>query len=189
MKKLIKLTLPLTLALIVSACGGKAENKADDHNHADSIQHESAEKKMEPADLTTASVKLKDDRLNAVYLQYVHLTNSLIEADVDAAKIAANAIEAGATGVTGGKALASAAARISAASTVQTQRKAYGSLSGDMMRLVKESGLAEGQVHVQYCPMAFDNEGATWMSSTREIRNPYMGESMLSCGETRESIQ
>lgn len=188
MKKLIKLTLPITLAFLLTACGDKAENKSTDHDHAAMAQHDSPPGKTAATDLTTGTVKLKDDRLNAVYLQYIQLTDALIEADVDAAKIAANAIEAGATGVTGGKTLASAAARISAASTVQTQRKAYGSLSGDMMRLVKESGLAEGQVHVQYCPMAFDNEGATWMSSTREIRNPYMGESMLSCGETQESI-
>ena len=144
---------------------------------------------LEPTNLPTGTVKLKDDGLNAVYAQYARLTTALTKDDVEAAKIAANAIEAGATGVTGGNALASAAARISAASTVEAQRQAYGSLSQDIMRRVKASGLAEGQVHVQYCPMAFDNEGATWISSTREIRNPYMGQAMLSCGETRESVQ
>ncbi len=188
MKRLIKLTIPFALAFVVLACGDKTENQAADHNHEEMAQHESSQKEVGPTDLTGA-VKLKDDRLNAVYAQYVHLTAALIEADLDAAKIAANAIEAGTTGLTGGKDLASAAARISAALTVEAQRLAYGNLSQGMMRMVKASGLAEGQVHVQYCPMAFDNEGATWLSSTREIRNPYMGEAMLSCGETRESVQ
>lgn len=185
----MKLTMFLTLAFLISACGDKAEKNAANHDHSQMAQPESSQEKTVPTGPTTSIAKLKDDRLNAVYAQYAHLTNALTEADVDAAKIAANAIEAGATGVSGGRALASAAARVSAASTVEAQRKAYGSLSQNMIKLVKASGLAEGQVHVQYCPMAFDNEGATWMSSTREIRNPYMGEAMLSCGETRESIQ
>lgn len=189
MRVLIKLTMPLALAFLVSACGEKAENKTADHDHEDMAQHESPQKSTKLTDLPTGTVKLKDDRLNAVYAQYVHLTTALTKADVAKAQIAANAIETGAGGVSGGKALALAAARISAASTVEAQRQAYESLSRDMMRMVKASGLAEGQIHVQYCPMAFDNEGATWISSTREIRNPYMGESMLSCGETRESIQ
>lgn len=189
MQKIVKLAVPSTLAFLITACGDQAENKNADHDHAEMARHDSALEEKVPADPAAGTVKLKDDRLNAVYSQYARLTDALIEADVKAAKIAANAIEAGATGVTGGKVLASAAARISAASTVEAQRKAYGSLSGDMMRLVKASGLAEGQVHVQYCPMAFDNEGAAWLSTTREIRNPYMGESMLTCGETRESVQ
>jgi len=185
----MKLTMPLVLAFLVTGCGDQAEKKATSHDHADRAQHESPKKNTERTDLPVGIVKLNDDRLNAVYAQYVHLTTALTEDDVEAAKVAANAIEAGAGGVTGGKALASAAARISAAPTVEAQRQAYASLSRDMIRMVKESGLSEGQIHVQYCPMAFDNEGATWISSTREIRNPYMGQAMLSCGENKESVQ
>ncbi|MBU1822616.1 MAG: DUF3347 domain-containing protein [Bacteroidetes bacterium] len=174
---------------MVSACGDKTKNETADHDHADRTKQESPQKNTNPTDLPTAGVKLKDDGLNAVYAQYVHLTTALTEDDVEAAKIAANAIEAGAGGISGGKTLASAAARIAAAEAVEAQRQAYGSLSQDMLRMVKASGLSEGEIHVQYCPMAFDNEGATWISSTREIRNPYMGQAMLSCGETRESVQ
>ena len=40
----------------------------------------------------------------------------------------------------------------------------------------------------QYCPMAFDNKGAHWLSETEAIRNPYFGEKMLSCGQTKETL-
>ncbi len=41
---------------------------------------------------------------------------------------------------------------------------------------------------VQFCPMANDNAGAIWLSSAKEIKNPYFGEAMLMCGETKEQI-
>ncbi len=132
---------------------------------------------------------LKDDKLNAVYQHYTHLTTALTKADVAEAKIAANAIEAGAKEVSGGNSLASAASKISSATSVEAQREAYETMSNDMMKMVKKAGLSEGKVYVQYCPMAFDNKGASWLSSTEEIRNPYMGEKMMSCGENKESIQ
>ena len=40
----------------------------------------------------------------------------------------------------------------------------------------------------QYCPMAFDNKGAYWLSNTQEIYNPYFGEEMRFCGEIKEQL-
>ncbi len=41
----------------------------------------------------------------------------------------------------------------------------------------------------QYCPMAFENEGAYWLSAQKEIRNPYFGDKMLKCGKVTETIE
>jgi Cu(I)/Ag(I) efflux system membrane fusion protein len=38
-----------------------------------------------------------------------------------------------------------------------------------------------------YCPMAFDNKGATWLQTDKQVKNPYFGASMLSCGEVKQS--
>lgn len=43
-------------------------------------------------------------------------------------------------------------------------------------------------LYLEYCPMAFDNEGAYWISNSEEIRNPYFGDAMLTCGEVIEII-
>lgn len=37
--------------------------------------------------------------------------------------------------------------------------------------------------------MAFDDEGAYWFSDSKEIRNPYFGDVILKCGETKEKIE
>ena len=51
-------------------------------------------------------------------------------------------------------------------------------------------------MYYQNCPMAFgEDKGANWISSTKEIINPYMGKnhpeykgSMLHCGEVKDSL-
>jgi hypothetical protein len=37
-------------------------------------------------------------------------------------------------------------------------------------------------LYKQYCPMAFDDTGAWWISDDEEVVNPYFGEEMLHCG-------
>ncbi|MBN2481536.1 MAG: DUF3347 domain-containing protein, partial [Bacteroidales bacterium] len=36
---------------------------------------------------------------------------------------------------------------------------------------------------------ALDNTGAYWLSEIKEIENPYFGEAMLTCGETKETME
>lgn len=43
-------------------------------------------------------------------------------------------------------------------------------------------------IYVQYCPMAFDNTGANWLSLSEEIRNPYFGDKMLTCGRVEKTL-
>jgi len=43
-------------------------------------------------------------------------------------------------------------------------------------------------LNVAYCPMAFDNAGASWVQKGDRINNPYFGASMLRCGEITEKI-
>ena len=45
------------------------------------------------------------------------------------------------------------------------------------------------QLYVQYCPMANDDKGATWVSMEEEIINPYFGDMMLHCGNVEYIIE
>jgi Cu(I)/Ag(I) efflux system membrane fusion protein len=44
-------------------------------------------------------------------------------------------------------------------------------------------------IYVQHCPMADNNKGADWLSTEKEIRNPYFGSSMLTCGEVTSELK
>ncbi|QNR24221.1 efflux RND transporter periplasmic adaptor subunit [Croceimicrobium hydrocarbonivorans] len=43
--------------------------------------------------------------------------------------------------------------------------------------------------YIQHCPMANSNKGADWLSKSEEIRNPYFGSAMLTCGEISQSLK
>ncbi len=71
---------------------------------------------------------------------------------------------------------------------IQEQREHFVALSEDVYGLVKAFG-AGGPMYNDYCPMARDNKGAMWISEMKEIKNPYFGAKMLSCGSVKEIIR
>lgn len=70
---------------------------------------------------------------------------------------------------------------------IKSSRHAFRSLSTELADAVKKFGV-EGVVYHQYCPMALDSDGATWLSRNEQIQNPYIPDSMLGCGEVIEKL-
>jgi hypothetical protein len=68
------------------------------------------------------------------------------------------------------------------------QRDHFGSLSKNMMLLLKASKPTE-KVYYQNCPMFNNGKGADWLSKESSIKNPYYGNKMLTCGKTIETFQ
>jgi Cu(I)/Ag(I) efflux system membrane fusion protein len=77
---------------------------------------------------------------------------------------------------------------MAASGDIEALRAEFRYLSDQMVVTVKSFGI-EGVVYQQYCPMAFGDEGAYWLSSEEQIRNPYLPETMLGCGEVIERIE
>lgn len=188
MNTFTKFTLIFAAVALFAACGNPQKTEENDahagHNHAPGEGHGTAAPAAEP----TKSVSLKDDQLNAVYQHYIHLTTALVNGDLAEAKVAANAIELGAKLLSNGTAMATLAAKIGAAKDIDFQRTVYAELSNDFISRVKATGLTSGEVYVEYCPMALNDKGASWLSNQKDIKNPYFGESMLTCGEVKETL-
>jgi Cu(I)/Ag(I) efflux system membrane fusion protein len=72
---------------------------------------------------------------------------------------------------------------------LQELRENFVFLSGEMIKIISTFGVGNGQIFVDYCPMANSDAGAYWLSEIREIRNPYYGEAMLTCGEIVAEIE
>lgn len=68
------------------------------------------------------------------------------------------------------------------------QRTLFGLLSQQVYELVKSFGTNQ-ILYYDHCPMALNNKGAVWLSETKEIKNPFLGNSMLTCGTVQEIIQ
>jgi hypothetical protein len=76
------------------------------------------------------------------------------------------------------------AQRIGESKEIGKQREYFASLSANLLALAKTIKLSEQPVYQQYCPM----KKASWLSSEKEIKNPYYGKQMLTCGQTKETI-
>lgn len=78
--------------------------------------------------------------------------------------------------------------RIVEAGDIEAIRDQFRYISDLLVQNVKSFGI-EGVVYHQYCPMAFGDEGANWLSSEEQIQNPYLPETMLMCGEVIERLE
>ena len=77
---------------------------------------------------------------------------------------------------------------IESTTDIEVQRKAFSTLSENLYKSIKAFGLGGTEAFYDYCPMAFNNEGAYWLSDKEAIRNPYFGDAMLTCGTVKETL-
>jgi len=70
----------------------------------------------------------------------------------------------------------------------EIKRIHFEKISDQLFLLLKQAGLKNAGVYRQYCPMAFNDRGAYWLSAETGIRNPYFGHKMLECGEIADTL-
>lgn len=73
------------------------------------------------------------------------------------------------------------------AETLESLRTHFAMLSEAMIEATQSFGLEKEKVYKHFCPMAFNDNGAFWLSKIEEIRNSYFGKAMLNCGEIHET--
>lgn len=134
-------------------------------------------------------VMFKDEKTGAAYEHYTDLKDALVASNETETKKAADQLQKALASVKGGKKASDEAARVANASSLDDQRVAFSGLSSEMATLVKGGKLSMGEVYLEYCPMANNNEGAYWLSNEKAIKNPYFGDKMLNCGSVKETIQ
>ena len=111
---------------------------------------------------------------------YLHIQVALANDSTDGVAEAARTIAAEAAGMGEQAAAIGAAAEALAATTdLQSAREAFGPLSDALIVYGRDVGF--GELRLAYCPMV-DKE---WLQATSEIRNPFYGSMMLTCGEFR----
>lgn len=70
---------------------------------------------------------------------------------------------------------------------IKQQRAHFINLSTAMTKAIRLFGINQ-KVFQQFCPMANDDKGASWLSFESEIKNPYFGKVMLNCGNIVSEI-
>lgn len=67
------------------------------------------------------------------------------------------------------------------------QREHFALLSKDMNDLIKIFGTNK-KLYQEYCPMYDQGKSGYWISESKEIKNPYYGAEMLSCGRVEKEF-
>jgi hypothetical protein len=65
------------------------------------------------------------------------------------------------------------------------QREHFALLSRDMNDLIKTFGTNK-KLYQEYCPMYDQGKSGYWISDSKEIKNPYYGAAMLTCGRVEK---
>ena len=71
---------------------------------------------------------------------------------------------------------------------ISAKRKEFEMIADAMWNLTRTVQYDGKILYWHYCPMAFNNRGAYWMSDEREIQNPYFGSAMPDCGDVQDSL-
>jgi len=79
--------------------------------------------------------------------------------------------------------------KLSSEDEIDVQRDYFIGISDIMIQLNQSFGIAGGILYIQNCPMANDDDGADWLSLEENIRNPYFGSMMMTCGTVEGKIE
>lgn len=162
--------LLVAMVFFLGACGNDMQQ-----SEGEGEKQEETKKAVESDDSAMEMDKVLDS--------YFDIKNALVSSDLSTAMISTNKLKARANGK-----IAEVAEEMNQATTLEGKRKVFESLSTVIYERVKEKGGNVSTVYKIFCPMAFDNKGAFWLSESDEVKNPYFGDEMLKCGTVKEEL-
>jgi hypothetical protein len=194
-----------TFAFLTNCSGNKKDGHAmESHEGHDSTEHPSSS----TSSTETSEPEFQIDaafqkQLASVFTAYVELKDAFVSSD--ASKVKGEAAETNdALGKVDMKLLTGAAhndwmtylspmqtslKEIQSSTDIEAQRKSFSTLSDNLYKSIKAFGLGGKEAFYDFCPMAFNNEGAYWLSDAQAIKNPYFGDKMLTCGSVKEKLK
>ena len=189
------------VAIILAACNSNSRSTENQVNNNDTLARTRAEQ-------TKVSSSADADSKNTVSIKeiivtYLQLKNALTKDNTNDAATAGTALEAAfknfdKTALTVAQKKIFEDVEVDArehaehigknGGNIEHQREHFEILSNDIYDLVKTFG--GGQVlYKDFCPMYNNKKGAYWISETKEIKNPYLGKAMPTCGNITEEIK
>ncbi|XLS27809.1 efflux RND transporter periplasmic adaptor subunit [Flavobacteriaceae bacterium M23B6Z8] len=128
---------------------------------------------------------------------YLAMKDALVEGDKKKSKAAAEKLRKEMETLSGSykdelksywTSLYNAVSSVENSTSIDVQRSAFQLISDQMIQIVSDFNESPQTLFVQRCPMANNNKGAEWLSEEKEIKNPYFGDAMLTCGETKQVL-
>jgi len=195
MKKIFqKILLILILSSAVISCNQKKQSASEEP------ETEETEKiiveKIKPLENATEAFK---QNMTEIFKGYLTIKDDLVNSNLDETKASSSklqkelssfnqpnvAMETNDSFISASLGINLTLTALIESKDIEEQRDIFQILTAQVEDMIKKFGINEGTVFNQYCPMAFNNKGANWLSDVDEIKNPYFGDVMLECGEVK----
>jgi len=132
--------------------------------------------------------EFNDPKVEAIFEQYMKVESALINTDANKAATESSKLSALLKESNVDEATQNAAIAMADLKDVNVQREHFEALSAGVETML-QGALKSGTIYKQFCPMAFNNKGASWISTSRDVLNPYFGDKMLKCGRVDAEIR
>jgi hypothetical protein len=132
-------------------------------------------------------VAFKTEEATAVFNDYIALKNALVQTDAVISAKAASGLVVSLRKMASIEKAILVSKEIASTTDIKLQRERFVDITS-IIESMLEKEVAKGSFYKQYCPMAFKNTGAYWLTDSKEIRNPYFGNKMLKCGRIDKEI-
>ena len=188
---------------MMSPDGGKV---VTGHNHGDVVKSSSNELEISKKNTIPKNLGISQkakDALNPIFTEYLKLTDALTSDNLEEAKkVGSNllkAVEDVNMSLFTGEShkvwmdlsveLKNELQHIKHFKTLGELRKSFNQISESIINM--EIGFKPNNetLYVLHCPMANNNKGGDWISASKEVKNPYYGKAMLTCGEVSKEIK
>lgn len=176
--KNLKMSIAAMLLLAVSFTNAQEKDKMD---HSKMNMH-----------------KMNDAKAEAVLNDYFALKDALVKDDSKTAALEGSKLEASLKAFDKSSYTAEEQKKLTdiiedaaehaehiAKSPIDHQREHFKTLSKDILDMVEITG-TKSTLYEQFCPM-YDG-GSAWLSSSNEVKNPYLGSKMVTCGKVQKII-
>jgi len=202
LKSIIGVMLMAIFAFTVTSCRDSKKEEDHDMDH-DDTENEHGDMEMGNSSMTSSdnmAMGQDNSASDAIIANYLELKNALVADNTEAA-------------ASSGKKVVSALVAFDvknysedeqkelneiiedakehaehiAESAMDHQREHFEILSKDVVDLIAITGTNK-TLYQDFCPMFNDGKGAVWLSEFKEIKNPYYGSKMLTCGSMQKEI-
>lgn len=185
-------TIILSLALVsffFAACNNDGSNKevSDSTVTVGTMDEETTENKMPASEILAGYLKLKNALTNDNDQEAAVAATELAKAFEDMDKTALNAEQSQVYIDVKVDAIEHAEHIAANAGNIVHQREHFETLSEEVYELVKATGAGQ-KLYYTNCLMYNNNKGANWLSETKEVKNPYLGQAMSTCGSVKEEL-
>ncbi|MGO3182377.1 MAG: DUF3347 domain-containing protein [Aequorivita sp.] len=142
----------------------------------------------EPYKVAETEAEFNNPKVEAAFEQYLQVEGALVNTDAEKTATESSKLDALLKELEVDDATQNAVSAMADSDDISVQRENFEALSAGVETML-QGALKSGTVYKQYCPMAFDNKGASWISTSRDILNPYFGDKMLKCGRVDAEIR